>query len=270
MKKPSRRRFLTGLFAGLGLSVLGAWIFRRPILKKAFMTGDFDPSLLNAAPTAMDDLCVLTSRQVEGPFFFPSPERRDIREDRNGRHLALQFQVINHPDCTPLEGAVVELWHCDAEGVYSGYPSEISHDIWKITLLFANDSKMQNGELHIDPVNDNRFLRGQQRTNAEGWVNFDTIMPGWYEGRVPHIHAKVILATGEQLLTQFYFETDFCNQIYTTEAPYDKYGECPMSHADDNVLEEGETADGLLLKITPINDPNTALQASARIGITNA
>ncbi len=269
MAKTSRRKFLYGTLGGLGLGVLGTWIFRRPILKKLFMTGKFDASLLEAAPADPESICVLTSRQVEGPFFFPSPERRDIREDRQGLDMNLRFQVLRHPDCSPIAGAVVELWHCDAEGTYSGYPEEITHDVWKEAMFFKEHGVQKDGELHVDPLNDKRFLRGRQRTDEEGWVAFDTIFPGWYEGRVPHLHAMIQVGETEQLLTQFYFETELCNQIYTTMAPYDQYGECPMDHSQDTVLAGGTSAKGLLLKMNPPQG-NQPVQAMAKIGIAMA
>jgi protocatechuate 3,4-dioxygenase beta subunit len=266
VKKTNRRKFIFGSLAGLGLGLLGAWIFRRPILKSLIFRGDFDAGLLNAAPSGANDYCVLTSRQVEGPFFFPSPERRDIREDRKGLALELQFRIVRYPDCTPIEGAVVDIWHCDAEGAYSGYPEEITHDVWKSAVFLIRNSTERNGEMHVDPVNDNRFLRGRQTTDNDGWVTFDTIFPGWYEGRAPHIHAKIITSENEQLTTQFYFDTNLCDEIYTTHAPYDKYGKCPVKIENDMVLASFDKADGLLLKITA----GANMNATAKIGVKTA
>jgi len=270
MKKSNRRKFLFGSLGGLGVGLLGGWIFRRSIIRKLVFDGDFDTSLLNAAPIAGDDFCVLTSRQVEGPVYFPSPERRDIREDREGLPFDLEFQVVRYPDCTPVPGAVVEIWHCDAEGRYSGYPEEIFRDVWETLLFGIKHGKMTDGEMHIDPTTKDRFLRGLQRTDENGWVRFTTVFPGWYEGRVPHVHAKILLGANEELNTQFYFDTDYCNRIYTTQAPYDKYGEFPVSMKDDIVLAENPTADGLLLKVEGEPAPGQALKASARIGIKTA
>lgn len=270
MMKKSRRNFFLKSLAGLGVAVSGAWIFRRSILKKLFFNGNFNTENLKAAPSALDDYCVLTSRQVEGPFFFPAPNRSNVVEDREGQPLSLQFQIVNHPDCTPVAGAVVEIWHCDAEGIYSGYPEEINRDLWKTALFLGKNGTERNGEMHVDPVNDNRFLRGRQSTDSEGWVNFETIFPGWYEGRVPHVHVKVTTPEQQELLTQFYFDPKLCDEIYTTLPPYNKYGVCPMKLENDTVLDQGKMADGLLLKIAKGDGRSDSLKGIAKIGMMTA
>lgn len=270
MGKNSRRKFILRIFGGLGITVLLAWFFRRPIIRNLVFNGDFNPDLLGEAPSDIDDHCVLTSTQAEGPFYFPSPHRRDMSEDRKGQKLALKFQVLRHEECTPIEGAIVDLWHCDAEGTYSGYPEEITHDVWKSALFLVKNGTNENGEIHVDPVNDNRFLRGRQTSDQDGWVKFETIFPGWYDGRVPHIHAKIIVNENEQLLTQLYFNPELYDQIYTSQAPYDLYGKCPLKFDDDIVLGENDEANGLVLKIKPQKDGNKALEAIAKIGIKSA
>lgn len=265
--KRSRRSFFLKTLAGIGVVLSGTWIFRRSIIKNLFFNGNFNTENLKAAPSALDDYCILTSRQVEGPFFFPAPERSNLIEDREGQALSLQFQVINHPDCTPVSGAVVEIWHCDAEGTYSGYPEEVSHDLWKTALFLGKNGTDRNGQLHVDPVNDNRFLRGRQNTDSDGWVNFETIFPGWYEGRVPHVHVKVTTPEQQELMTQFYFDSQLCDEIYTSQAPYNKYGVCPMKMENDIVLDQGEHADGLLLKIAKDGDRPDSLKGVAKIGM---
>ena len=265
MEKRTRRGFLLGL-GTLGAGALASWIYRKPIIRKLFFDGNFDPASLTAAPSVSDDLCLLTSRQAEGPFYFPSPERRDISEDRNGQKLTLRLQVNRHPECTPVEGAVVEIWHCDAEGTYSGYPEEITRDEWKTFVFLLGKGETRDGVMHVDPVNDNRFLRGLQRPDANGWVRFDTIVPGWYAGRVPHIHAKIMISENEGLTTQFYFDTALCNTIYTAQHPYNKYGASPMSFENDVVLSEGE-ANGLLLNVMPNPINGDLLESQARIGV---
>lgn len=270
MDNNSRRKFITRILGGLGVTVLAAWLFRKPIVKNLFFNGDFNPELLNNAPSDMNDLCILTSTQAEGPFYFPSPNRKDMREDRKGQNLALEFQVLKQDGCTPIEGAIVDLWHCDAEGTYSGYPVEITRDIWKTALFVGKNGTTEGGEMHVDPVNDNRFLRGRQTSNKDGWVSFETILPGWYVGRVPHIHAKIIIDQQEELLTQFYFDTELCDHIYTSQEPYNQYGKCPMQFKDDIVLSENDEANGLVLKIKPESDRDKTLKAIAKIGIRTA
>ncbi|NJB70504.1 protocatechuate 3,4-dioxygenase beta subunit [Saonia flava] len=270
MTKQSRRKFIYAILSGVGILALVAWIFRRPIIMKTLYAADFDSNLLSHAPSDMDAACILTSEQTEGPFFYPSPERSDITEDKQGKPFNLRLQIIRQPDCTPLANAVVDIWHCDAEGVYSGYPEEITHDVWKGYLFEERHGKIVNGRFHVDPINDASFLRGRQKTNEDGWVSFNTIFPGWYDGRVPHIHAKIYIDEVEQLTTQFYFENETCDTIYTTHEPYIKYGKASTKFKDDIALDMYDEANGLVLTTKgPLND-NSALVATAKIGIKQA
>ena len=202
-----------------------------------------------------------------GPIFLSPPERKNIWEDRDGQPFGLKFQVISHPDCTPIEGAIVEIWHCDANGNYSGYPEEISKDIWKSTLFLMKNRDADYGSLHVDPVRGSRFLRGRQTTNIDGWVEFNTIFPGWYEGRVPHVHVKVILDENTQFTTQFFPEEKLCDEIFTTQTPYIDHGKCPTKHKNDLVHATGGNANGLLLQIDTDKNNTQLLLASAKIGI---
>jgi protocatechuate 3,4-dioxygenase beta subunit len=115
--------------------------------------------------TIMPD-CVLTPGQEEGPFYIDLAQvRQDIVEDRPGVPLALVLTVVDSNTCEPIRDAAVDIWHCDALGVYSGEPSEGSE-----------------GET---------YLRGIQLTARNGLAEFATIYPGQYTGRTTHIHVKV-------------------------------------------------------------------------------
>lgn len=264
-KQSGRKKFLIGLGA-LGIGGMATWFMRRPIIEKLFFTGNFDPELLTPAPSIDDDICVMTSAQAKGPFYYLSPERSNVTEDRAGVPLQLRLQVTRYPECTPVEGALVDIWHCDADGVYSGYPEEITRDLWETMVFGVKKGTFEDGELHVDPVNDSRFLRGMQRTDANGWVTFNTIIPGWYVGRVPHIHARIVVDNREQLTTQFYFREDVLNDLYTSMAPYSKHGACPMSFEKDVVLSEGN-ADGLLLEMDNEGIGSPGFKSVGRIGI---
>jgi protocatechuate 3,4-dioxygenase beta subunit len=117
-----------------------------------------------AAATVPD--CVLSPEQDEGPFYIDLARvRKDIVEDRRGVPLALAVTVVDATTCKPIPDAAVDVWHCDALGVYSGEPSEGT-----------------TGET---------YLRGIQLTDAQGEAEFATIYPGQYPGRTTHIHVKV-------------------------------------------------------------------------------
>jgi protocatechuate 3,4-dioxygenase beta subunit len=114
-----------------------------------------------------------TIEQTEGPYFTPdSPERASLLEDGiSGEPLRVQGFVVN-TGCQPIENALVDFWHCDADGEYDnvGYR-----------------------------------LRGHQFTDSSGAYQLETIVPGVYPGRTRHIHVKVQAPNQPVLTTQLYF-----------------------------------------------------------------
>jgi protocatechuate 3,4-dioxygenase beta subunit len=137
------------------------------------------------------DSCVLTPEESEGPYYFDVDSvRSDIREDRQGTQLRLAMRVRD-ASCQPISNAVVDIWHCDAGGEYSGFGRS----------------------------DDMRFLRGAQVTNADGVVEFQTIYPGWYQGRATHIHFKVHLNNKTVLTSQAYFDEKINDAVYVAQ-PY--------------------------------------------------
>jgi protocatechuate 3,4-dioxygenase beta subunit len=128
--------------------------------------------------------------------------------------LRLEFQVsrIAGAACTPLSGAMVDVWHCDAAGVYSD----------------VRDGRFDS--------RGRKFLRGYQQTNANGNAEFLTIYPGWYEGRAVHIHFKIRSAAQgarvQEFTSQLYFDESVNDQIFKL-APYNsKRGRRVMNDAD--------------------------------------
>jgi len=141
-------------------------------------------------------VCMAQPEAAAGPFYLdPGLVRRDITEDRVGAPMTLRLQVVQ-ADCAPIEGARVDVWQCDAEGVYSGVRSGLA------------DARGRS------------FLRGTQDTDAGGVVAFATIYPGWYPGRTPHIHYKVFLGGRTVLTGQLYFPDAVTAQVYASARPY--------------------------------------------------
>jgi protocatechuate 3,4-dioxygenase beta subunit len=158
------------------------------------------PNAASIVPAAAN-VCRMTPRMVEGPFYFdPALVREDITEGRAGVPLKLVLQVTQGATCEPISGARVDVWHCDATGQYSGYPGQ------------GDDQSISTkGE---------KFLRGTQTTSATGEVSFSTIYPGWYRGRTTHIHFKVLLDEKAMLTGQMYFPDALSEYIFTSIAPY--------------------------------------------------
>jgi protocatechuate 3,4-dioxygenase beta subunit len=153
--------------------------------------------------------CRVTTELTEGPFYLDVDAiRSDIREDRDGTLLRLALRVRDAGSCRPIDNAVVDIWHCDALGSYSGVEG-------------------QRGT----------YLRGAQVTNADGIVEFKTIYPGWYPGRTPHIHAKVHLDRRTVLTTQLFFDDSFTRTVHE-RAPYSDDPGRDTFNADDGIFDE--------------------------------
>lgn len=168
------------------------------------------------------DSCTDTPVETEGPFPTHTPSSlvaSDITSDRTGVPLTIKITVNNsNASCAALGNAIVDIWHCDADGNYSEY----------------GGTQMQSSN-----YTSVHFLRGRQTTNTSGLVTFTSIFPGWYQGRAPHIHVHIYSADGTSLLvTQIAFPTDVCNTVYTTATTYYKNGTQDTSNANDNVFSD--------------------------------
>jgi protocatechuate 3,4-dioxygenase beta subunit len=154
--------------------------------------------------------CAQTAEQTEGPYYFDADSiRSDVREGRPGTTLVLAVRVRAGEDCAPVENAIVDIWHCDAGGAYSGFGSG-------------------EGE---------RFLRGAQATNQDGIAKFTTIYPGFYQGRTVHIHAKVHLDRQTVLTTQLYFDDAVSDEVFAAD-PYAAQGERGRRNDLDGIFDE--------------------------------
>ncbi|MEJ7876103.1 MAG: intradiol ring-cleavage dioxygenase [Solirubrobacterales bacterium] len=151
--------------------------------------------------------CTLTAEGTEGPYYFDVDKiRTDIREDREGTPLRLVMRVRDSESCEALANAVVDIWHCDAGGIYSGFEEQ------SIEAGGTPEASANTGP--------GTFLRGAQVTNRDGIVEMTTIYPGWYQGRTVHIHAKVHLDNSTVLTTQFYFDDAVSSGVYAEGDPY--------------------------------------------------
>ena len=133
-------------------------------------------------------VCTLTPEQIEGPFYLDQARiREDISEGKAGVPLRLVLHVVDaSASCAPIPRAAVDVWQCDALGIYSGYEGAAI------------------APRHVEPVDDKTFLRGTQLADRAGGVRFRTIYPGWYLGRTPHVHLKVRVGA-KAATTQLYF-----------------------------------------------------------------
>ncbi len=178
--------------------------------------------------------CTLTPEETEGPYYFdPDAIRSDVREDREGTALRLGIRVREAAGCVPIRNAVVDIWHCDASGLYSGFEAA------------STGAPAAPGS---GPTDDERYLRGAQVTDADGIVEFTTIYPGWYAGRTVHIHAKVHLDSTTLLTTQLYFDEEVTAKVYEKE-PYAADEGRTTFNDTDPIFDSA-----LLLDLTPEDD----------------
>lgn len=184
-------------------------------------------------PTATGTLapsCILTPQQVLGPFFIDvGLARSDVREDREGVVLRLGLQLVDADGCTPIRDAVVNIWHTDALGGYSGFPNQ----------PLGRDTTGQT------------FLRGFQVTDADGRVEFRTIYPGWYTGRTVHIHVRIHLDATTVLVTQLYFDQSITDVVHAA-LPYVVRGAADTTNEEDGIA--GGDLDELLVPLTTTDE----------------
>jgi protocatechuate 3,4-dioxygenase beta subunit len=210
---------------------IGTILNRREVLAALGLAGV--GGLLGSKASAQNTLpsCVVRPALTEGPFFVDTQlNRSDIRSDpvtgvvKPGVPLVLRFVVsrVSSSGCTLLPGAMVDIWQCDAQGIYSGVQDRFA------------DTRGQ------------KWLRGYQVTNAQGVAEFTTIYPGWYPGRAVHIHFK-IRYRNRDFTSQLFFDDALSDRILANP-PYAKAG-IRTRNANDGIYRNGGSQ--LLLNLTP-------------------
>ena len=200
-------------------------------------------------PVAAAAVCTLTKEMTEGPYYLDGAlVRSDITESKAGIPLKLALTVVDDDTCATISNALVEIWHADALGEYSGFVGS-------------------NG--HSEP-DDGTFLRGGVLTNSSGVANITTIYPGWYRGRCIHIHIKVHTGVtltsdgsftgGQELHTgQLFFDESITTKVAAV-SPYSTNTVTRTTLSQDSIYDGGGAASGLLTL--------TALGSSTSSGYT--
>jgi protocatechuate 3,4-dioxygenase beta subunit len=208
LDKPITRRGSLLALGGLAAGALG-WK-----VDSAESSGDGPAGVASGAIS-----CVLTPEMTEGPYYVSGEKvRRNITEGRPGVALALALTVVDASTCKPIKGAAVDIWHCDALGVYSGVQG-----------------------------NSGTFMRGVQRTDAKGLAQFTTVYPGWYNGRAVHIHVKVHVGGNVVHTGQFFFDDALTDAVYK-RAPYNTRGARDVRDSSDSIYRNGGSKSLLTVK----------------------
>ncbi len=175
--------------------------------------------------------CVVANTETAGPFPTINPANLNISNivgSRTGVPFTINITVRNVNDaCNPVQGLLVDIWHCDKDGYYSQY----------------GGTSMQQ----VDYTNET-FLRGRQTSDANGLVSFTSIFPGWYQSRATHIHVHIYTASGTSLaITQIAFPEDANSAVVTVNAAtaygYTKGMNGYTYNASDNVFSDGTTTE---------------------------
>jgi protocatechuate 3,4-dioxygenase beta subunit len=214
---PARRRLLT--LAGTAPLVLAA------------TSACAEPASGPVAGPAADKVCKLTPQVTQGPYWFdPRINRSDVTEGKAGVPVRVAVTVVDG-GCRPIAGARVDLWHCDASGVYSGYEGQ--------------------GDDHRTAAKGQTFLRGAQVTDAAGRVTFASLWPGWYEGRTPHMHLKVFLDARTVLTAQLFVPDALSEWLYDNVPAYRRpRGRDTFNRQDGVALQGGEAMVAAVKELT--------------------
>ena len=202
--------------------------------------------------------CVRTPESNDGPYYYQSsPLRRAIAEGRGGVPLKLRITVASalRPGdaCPPLSDAVVDIWHADADGLYSNV----------------------GADLQTENTVGQTFMRGHQVTDATGQVEFDSVVPGWEIGRnvvrATHVHVKVF-HENKVVTAQLYFPNQFLDELYANVDPYRTHQQmtAPGAERPFNRIRNEEDLGFLADQSTPmpIRREADVVTVEATIGIT--
>jgi protocatechuate 3,4-dioxygenase beta subunit len=231
------RREVLALLGGSGAALLAACAPGALAPSPTGVTQRTSPAATTGAATSPAQValpsCIVRPALTEGPFFVDEKlDRSDIRSDpgtgavRPGALLTLTFLVsrVSGSACTALGGAIVDVWHCDALGVYSD----------------------------VDGARGQKFLRGSQTTDASGTAKFATIYPGWYQGRAVHIHFKIRPTSSSEFTSQLFFDDALSTQVFA-QPPYSQKGTQGMTRTSADGIYQ-QSGGKLLLSVTKTGD----------------
>ncbi len=246
------RRQAIGVLAGLGAGVVavacGGGSSSSKTASSSTGTGGTSAGSRSSGSTAA---CVLTPEVTEGPYYLDLDKvRSDITEGKGGTPLDLRITVVDATGCAPIKDAAVDVWHCDAGGVYSG---------------FSQASAGGPGGGSQSTTDNLTFLRGTQMTDANGLAEFQTIYPGWYRGRAVHIHMKVHVGGSVVHTGQLFFDDGLTDRVYE-KAPYSDRGTRDVRDSGDDIYRSAGSASAVLA-MTPTGGGYTG---EITVGVKNS
>ncbi len=234
------RRQALGALGVLGVGAVAAACSSTKTSSEAASTSASSSTSTSSASSASGTAasCTLTPEATEGPFYLDINDvRQDITEGKAGTPLALTINVVDASACSAIKDAAVDIWHCDAGGEYSG----------------------------VQGSSGTTFLRGTQLTDASGAATFDTIYPGWYQGRAVHIHMKVHVDNQVVHTGQLFFDDSLSDTVFQN-SPYNSQGTRDMRNEDDSIFSDA----GGSSAIVPVTGSGSNYAGNITVGVAAA
>jgi protocatechuate 3,4-dioxygenase beta subunit len=237
MEQTTRAKFLKSLLIGATAAPVLIEACSKSNGSSSSSTSDSTTDSTYAGTT--NNSCSTTPTETAGPYPYDLSSnsaifRTDITEGKTGTPLSLTLTIVNsNNDCAIISGARVDIWHCDKDGYYSEYN--------------------EPGYLGTQNNTGKTFCRGIQLTDSNGQVKFTTIYPGWYSGRVTHIHLEIFVNSVLKLTTQLAFPDSLTKTVYASSL-YSAHGQNTLTNTTDDILKDsynselvtisGNTTDG--------------------------
>ncbi|HVU94975.1 MAG TPA: intradiol ring-cleavage dioxygenase [Puia sp.] len=231
MEQNTRAKFLKGLLIG----ATSIPVLIEACSKSSGSSGSSSSTTSGSDSTytgAGSGTCAASPTETAGPYPYDLSSnsaifRTDITEGKTGIPLSLTLTIVNsNNNCAVISGARVDIWHCDKDGYYSEYS--------------------EPGYLGTQDNTGKTFLRGIQLSDTNGQVKFTTIYPGWYTGRVTHIHVEVFVNSVLKLTTQLAFPDSLNTTVYKTSL-YSAHGQNSITNTADGIMKDSYTSELLTI-----------------------
>lgn len=261
-KNVQRRRVLIGgasVAAAGGLAAAGLAAANTTESGTTSSTTADSATATESASSSASSVCVLNAEVTEGPYSLDGAlVREDIREEKEGFEVQYTFTVVDVAnDCAPLANALLEIWHCDHLGEYSGFVGG-------------------NGHTYED---NGTFLRGGQMTDESGQCSITSIWPGHYVSRAVHVHMRVhtdVTLTdesytgGEIIHTGQLFFDEAINEEIQATSPYSDNTTPETTLSDDSIYDDGGASSGLLTLTALGSSVSDGYKATITVGVDSA
>jgi protocatechuate 3,4-dioxygenase beta subunit len=244
----TRAKFIKSLLVGVAAVPVLVEACSKDNTSSSSSTSSSSTSSDSTSTASTTTTCTAAPEETAGPYPYDlsgdsAIYRTDITEGKTGIPLSLTLTVVNSNDsCAVLTNSRVDIWHCDKDGYYSEYD--------------------EPGYLGTEDNTGKTFLRGIQLTDSNGQVKFTTIYPGWYTGRVTHIHLEIYVNSVLKLTTQLCFPDSLNTTVYATSL-YSAHGQNSITNSSDQVFSDGYSTE----LVTISGDITNGYTATFKVGV---